>query len=148
MALAKQRRWLVISALPFVGFGLLRLLCVVDVAGVPRVDGTRLWYGTVEVCEVPTNSQEANKAAEHLEIRDRQATRDFLCVKHAIHAEAYAKTGVFMVNRDRREALKVEAIFGKAMFNVTEVISGLSEGDKIILSDMAEFDVVERVEIE
>jgi hypothetical protein len=54
---------------------------------------------------------------------------------------------VFKVIDGGNEAVRISAKFGRKSVSNIEVISGLAEGDKIIVSDMAQWDAFDRVRI-
>ncbi len=55
--------------------------------------------------------------------------------------------GLFKVINDSGDAQRVQVKFGKSSVNSIEVMSGLAEGDKVILSDMSSWDAFERVRL-
>jgi HlyD family secretion protein len=56
-------------------------------------------------------------------------------------------TELFRVNADGKEATRVKVKLGRSSVNVIEVLEGLQVGDKVILSDMAQFDGYDRVRL-
>jgi multidrug efflux pump subunit AcrA (membrane-fusion protein) len=54
---------------------------------------------------------------------------------------------LFKINNDGTEAVRVDVKLGRASVNTIEVLSGLKEGDKIILSDMSPYDNADRIHI-
>lgn len=55
--------------------------------------------------------------------------------------------GMFKVSADGKEATKVTVKLGRTSVNQVEVIEGLKPGDKVILSDMSQYDAFDRVRI-
>ena len=55
--------------------------------------------------------------------------------------------GLFRVTPNRREAERVQVRFGKSSVNTIEVISGLAEGDEVVLSDMSTWDAFDKVRL-
>ena len=55
--------------------------------------------------------------------------------------------GLFKVINESGDAQRVQVKFGKSSVNSIEVVSGLAEGDKVILSDMSSWDAFERVRL-
>ncbi|HEX6316063.1 MAG TPA: HlyD family efflux transporter periplasmic adaptor subunit [Gemmatimonadaceae bacterium] len=55
--------------------------------------------------------------------------------------------GLFKLEPDGKTAVRTNVKFGKASVNLIEVLAGLSVGDKILISDMGQFDTVNRVRI-
>jgi HlyD family secretion protein len=54
---------------------------------------------------------------------------------------------LFKVVNDSGDANRVQVKLGKSSVNAIQVISGLAEGDKVILSDMSSWDAFERVRL-
>lgn len=55
--------------------------------------------------------------------------------------------GMFRVSADGREAVKITVKLGRTSVNQVEVIEGLKPGDKVILSDMSQYDTFDRVRL-
>ena len=55
--------------------------------------------------------------------------------------------GLFRVDPDGKTATRVSVRLGRSSVNTIEVISGLNEGDEVILSDMAAYDTADRVRL-
>ena len=54
---------------------------------------------------------------------------------------------LFRVARDGQEATRVSVTLGKSSVNTVVVLSGLTEGDQVILSEMARYDAVNTVRL-
>jgi len=82
---------------------------------------------------------------------DIETIDNILYVGRPVHASEGAtgnsKFSLFKISNDGTEAVRVEVKLGRASVNTIEVLSGLKEGDKIILSDMSTYDNVDRVHI-
>jgi hypothetical protein len=70
-----------------------------------------------------------------------------LYVGRPMQSQPYSSSSVFKLNPRATEALKVPVAFGAIGTNTIEIVSGLKEGDRIILLDMSQWDAVERVKI-
>ena len=55
--------------------------------------------------------------------------------------------GIFKVVGDGKEAVRVTVKLGRSSVNTVEVLEGLQPGDRVILSDMSQYDAFERVRI-
>jgi multidrug efflux pump subunit AcrA (membrane-fusion protein) len=64
------------------------------------------------------------------------------------YGAANATVGVFRVSKDGKSAERVQVRLGRTSVNHVEVISGLNQGDVIILSDMSNWDQYERVRLQ
>jgi len=58
-----------------------------------------------------------------------------------------ATVGLFKLGPGRGEAKRVTVKLGRASVSTVEVVSGLGQGDEVILSDMSRWDGVDRVKI-
>ena len=72
---------------------------------------------------------------------------DVLYVERPVIGQANANVGLFRVNPDGKEAERVQVKFGRSSVNTIEVISGLKLGDKVVLSDMSQWDAHNRVRL-
>ena len=54
---------------------------------------------------------------------------------------------MFRVEEGGLSAVRVPVQLGRASFDAVEVLSGLKEGDRIILSEMSNWDHVDRVRL-
>ncbi|MCY3838971.1 MAG: HlyD family efflux transporter periplasmic adaptor subunit [Gammaproteobacteria bacterium] len=68
-------------------------------------------------------------------------------VDRPVHASANATVGVYRLDEDGL-AERVNVVFGQISVNEVEVREGLEPGDRIVLSDMSEWDDYPRVRIE
>ena len=56
--------------------------------------------------------------------------------------------GLFKLTPDGKEAVRTTVRLGRTSVNTVEVVGGLRQGDKVIISDMSRWDGVERVRVE
>ena len=56
-------------------------------------------------------------------------------------------TELFRVTPDGKEAVRIKVKLGRSSVNVIEVVEGLLVGDRVILSDMAQYDGYDRVRL-
>ena len=56
-------------------------------------------------------------------------------------------TRLFRLERDERAAVRVPVTLGRTSFDAVEVVTGLREGDRVILSEMSRFEHVDRVRL-
>ena len=54
---------------------------------------------------------------------------------------------LFKISTDGKEAIRVNVKLGRASVNTIEVLDGVKEGDKIILSDMSGFANADRIRL-
>lgn len=62
-------------------------------------------------------------------------------------AQENSTVGLFKVINDSGDAQRVQVRFGKSSVNSIVVLSGLNEGDKVILSDMSQWDAFDKVRL-
>jgi len=55
--------------------------------------------------------------------------------------------GIFKVVEGGSAAVRVQVVLGRSSVNLVEIVRGLNVGDKVILSDMSQWDNVERVRL-
>lgn len=112
-------------------------------------------FGTVEACELPAptgpmteqtsfvgSAQMVAKLAAPRAIDRGEVTRSVLCVKHPVLVKPQSKVSVFKFGPDGNSAFLVDVVFGRRWLNVTEIVSGLNLGDRIVLMDTTEWDAV------
>ena len=73
--------------------------------------------------------------------------RDVMYVGRPVHGQADSTIGIFKLTPDGSEATRVNVKLGRVSVNAVEVVSGLRVGDKVILSDMSQWDNVDRVRL-
>jgi len=78
---------------------------------------------------------------------DIEKLDNILYVGRPIHATANSAASLFKLVNDGSEAVRVSVKLGRASVNTIEVLDGLKEGDKVILSDMSSYDNADRVKI-
>lgn len=115
---------------------------------VMRVDPTSQ-NATVEV-EVALDGEMPQGARSDLSVDgtieiDRLA--DVLYVQRPGNSQPDQTVGLFKLEPDGRTAVRTNVKFGKASVNLIEVQAGLNVGDKILISDMGQYDNVNRVRI-
>jgi hypothetical protein len=72
---------------------------------------------------------------------------DVLVVQRPAGAREAAELGVFLVNAGGTDARRVTVRFGRAASPLIEVVSGLSAGDRIIVSDLSAWDQFDRLRL-
>jgi HlyD family secretion protein len=72
---------------------------------------------------------------------------DVLFIDRPVVGQANATVGLFKVSADGKEAERTQVTFGRNSVNTIEVKAGLKIGDRVILSDMAQWDSHSRVRL-
>jgi HlyD family secretion protein len=62
--------------------------------------------------------------------------------------QAGGAVGLFRLTADGREAVRTTVRLGRTSVNTVEVVGGLRQGDRVIISDMSRWDGVDRVRLE
>lgn len=70
-----------------------------------------------------------------------------LHVGRPTYGQANTTIGLFRLTPGGDEAERVQVTLGRTSANAVEIVSGLSAGDIVILSDMSRFDAVDRVRV-
>lgn len=73
---------------------------------------------------------------------------DVLYVGRPATAQPDSTVGLFKLDPTGREATRVQVKLGRASVSTVEVVSGLAEGDKVIVSDTSEWDAHDRVRLD
>ncbi|MFO1461182.1 MAG: HlyD family efflux transporter periplasmic adaptor subunit [Verrucomicrobiota bacterium] len=72
---------------------------------------------------------------------------DVLYVGRPVQGQPDSTVGLFRVQSDGRHALRVPVKLGRNSVSTVEIVDGLQVGDRIILSDMSQYDGVNRVRV-
>lgn len=72
---------------------------------------------------------------------------DVMYVGRPAYGQAESTVGLFRLEPDGNTAVRVNVKLGRSSVNTIEVVQGLSVGDKVIISDMSQFDSAERVRL-
>ena len=78
---------------------------------------------------------------------DIEKLDNILYVGRPVHAAANSTISLFKLAKDGAEAARVNVKLGRSSVNAIEILDGLKEGDKIILSDMSTYDNADRIHI-
>ena len=73
--------------------------------------------------------------------------KDVLYVGRPVHGQTDATISLFKVMPDDSDAERVNVKLGRNSVNTVEILSGLKVGDKVILSDMSQWDNVDRIRL-
>lgn len=78
---------------------------------------------------------------------DIEKLENVLYVGRPFHGVANTTIGLFKISKDGLAAQRVSVKLGRSSVNTIEILDGLQPGDKIILSDMSEYDNVDRIRL-
>jgi len=73
--------------------------------------------------------------------------KDVLYVGRPVHGQSDSTVGIFKLVDDGSEAVRVNVKLGRSSVNTIEVVDGLKLGDKVILSDMSQWDAFDRIRL-
>jgi HlyD family secretion protein len=73
--------------------------------------------------------------------------KDVLYVGRPVNGQADSKIGIFKLVDDGSEAVRVNVVLGRSSVNTIEIREGLKVGDKVILSDMSQWDNFDRIRL-
>ena len=73
--------------------------------------------------------------------------KDVLYVSRPVQGQSGSTIGLFKLVNDDGEAVRVNVKLGKSSVNTIQVLEGLKVGDKVILSDMSQWDAYDRVRL-
>ena len=72
---------------------------------------------------------------------------DTLHVGRPAFGQGQATVGIFLLTPDGSEAVRTQVKLGRTSVSDVEIISGLNEGDKVILSDTSALDAYQRIRV-
>ncbi|MGH9794143.1 MAG: efflux RND transporter periplasmic adaptor subunit [Candidatus Acidiferrales bacterium] len=70
-----------------------------------------------------------------------------LYVGRPVQGQPNSTIGLFKIEEDGVHASRTQVKLGRSSVNTIEIVEGLSEGDRVILSDMSQFDNVDRIRL-
>jgi HlyD family secretion protein len=73
--------------------------------------------------------------------------KDVLYVGRPVHATPQSTVGLFRLSSDGSEATRVNVKIGRSSVNTVEIVEGLHVGDRVILSDMSQWDNYDRIRL-
>jgi HlyD family secretion protein len=73
--------------------------------------------------------------------------QNVLSVGRPAYGQPESQVGLFVLDADGKTARRVQAKLGRASVNAIEVVQGLKPGDKVIISDVSQWDGQERLRI-
>jgi HlyD family secretion protein len=73
--------------------------------------------------------------------------KDVLYVGRPVNGQPDSKIGIFKLVDDGAEAVRVNVVLGRSSVNTIEIREGLKVGDKVILSDMSQWDNFDRIRL-
>jgi HlyD family secretion protein len=115
---------------------------------VMRIDpGSANGSVTVEVAldgELPRGARPELSVDGTIEI---ERLTNVLYVARPAYGQAESTVGIFRLDPDGKTAHHVQVKLGRTSVNVIEIVSGLKPGDRIIVSDMSQWDNVDRVKL-
>jgi HlyD family secretion protein len=77
-----------------------------------------------------------------------ETINDVLFVGRPAFGQEKSMVGMFKYDPDGKTASRVQVELGRSSVQAVEIIRGLKEGDRVILSDMSRYDNVDRVRLE
>jgi HlyD family secretion protein len=73
--------------------------------------------------------------------------KDVLYVGRPVHGTPQSTVGLFKLSSDGSEATRVNVKLGRSSVNTIEILQGLQPGDRVILSDMSQWDNYDRIRL-
>ena len=73
--------------------------------------------------------------------------KDVLYVGRPVHGSSQSTISLFKLTPDSSEGTRVNVKLGRASVNTIEVLQGLQVGDRVILSDMSQWDNYDRIRL-
>jgi HlyD family secretion protein len=114
-----------------------------------RIDPAAL-NGTVGVDVAPLAPWPPNTARPELSVDgtiEIERLSDVIFVDRPVSGEPDTTIGLFKIDPDGKGATRVNVKLGRASVNTIEVLDGLKVGDRVILSDMSQYDSYQRIRL-
>jgi HlyD family secretion protein len=73
--------------------------------------------------------------------------KNVLYVGRPVHGTSQSTISLFKLTPDGSEATRVNVKLGRTSVNTVEIVDGLQVGDRVILSDMSQWDAYDRVRL-
>jgi HlyD family secretion protein len=73
--------------------------------------------------------------------------KDVLYVGRPVHGQSDSTISLFKVTSDDSEGIRTTVKLGRSSVNTVEIVQGLQVGDKVVLSDMSQWDNVDRIRL-
>jgi len=108
--------------------------------------GQEVVNGTV-VVDIALDAVPATVPPQVDAVIDIEKLDNILQIGRPVHVTANSSASLFKIVNDGKEAERVVVKFGRASVNTVEVLDGLKEGDKVILSDMSQWDSAYRIHL-
>ena len=102
-------------------------------------------YPTVSADTVPLG--EVRRGLEFGAITELGDSHETLVVERPVNAREGAKTSVFVVDGDGVLLRRVAVAYGRASPSLIQIVSGVSPGDRIVVSDMRAWDSFDRLRL-
>lgn len=106
--------------------------------------------GTVAVDVAPLGPWPPNTARPELSVDgtiEIEHLQDVIYVDRPVSGEQDTTIGLFKIDPDGKGATRVNVKLGRASVNTIEVKEGLNVGDRVILSDMSQYDSYQRIRL-
>lgn len=78
---------------------------------------------------------------------EQERLNDVLYVQLPVNARANSLISLFQVDPTGKEAVRVPVKIGRVSVNTVEIVEGLKVGDRVILSDMSQWDAYNRIRL-
>jgi beta-lactamase regulating signal transducer with metallopeptidase domain len=102
----------------------------------------------ISLDETPRNFLVGGTTPERIDATiDIEKIDNVLHVGRPVHGTQNSTIALFKIVKDGTEAVRVDVKLGRASVNTIEILDGLKEGDKIILSDMSTYDNADRIHL-
>ena len=91
--------------------------------------------------------KEVRRASDTGSLAELGDSRDALLVERPVGSKEGATSSVFVVDADGQRLRRVAVEYGRASPSMIQIVSGVSPGDRIIVSDMRAWDAFEQIQL-
>ena len=117
------------------------LICVVLLGAATDPDRAPLPTVTADTVTI----REVRRASEIDAVAELGDSRDALLVERPVGAREGTTSSVFVVDVNGEQLRRVAVEYGRASVSLIQIASGVSAGDRIVVSDMSAWDAFEEL---
>jgi hypothetical protein len=91
--------------------------------------------------------REVRRGSELRTVSELGNSRDTLLVERPVGAREGTTAGVFVLDKERALLRRVAVEYGRATPSLIQIVSGVSGGDRLVVSDMRAWDQFDRLRL-
>lgn len=119
------------------------LICIVLLSAGTDLDRAPLPSVTADTVMI----REVRRGSEIGAVAELGDSRDVLLVERPVGAREGTTSSVFVVDVNGEQVRRVAVQYGRASPSLIQIVSGISAGDRIVVSDMSAWDAFEQLRL-